>query len=284
MNPALNLIALQQRFVDAVLSETKVAVLDIVPGTLTADKRIGIYRHNVMATLSGALGDIYPVVKHLVGDAFFAELARAVILAHPSLSGDLNQFGAALPSFLSTYPHAAELPYLPDVARVEWACHTVFHAADTEPIVLDQFAQTLSAVPPDRLGEVVLRVQPMLTLVASKYPVGRIWELNQGELNQRELNQDDLQGAVPTEDAEQWAVDLAVAESVVVYRDGFEVVVKTVGPDAFQFLSALKAGRALGEAADMALQSAGDSGALDLQGMLAAFVQSGVIIQIECPT
>jgi len=57
------------------------------------DPRARLYRDNALATLSGALAATYPVVRRLVGDAFFGEAARRHALAVPSRSGDLNAYG-----------------------------------------------------------------------------------------------------------------------------------------------------------------------------------------------
>ena len=57
--------------------------------------------------------------------AFFGEAARQYIVGHPSLSGDLNDYGGEFAQFLAAYPHAADLPYLPDVARLEWAINNL---------------------------------------------------------------------------------------------------------------------------------------------------------------
>ena len=51
-------------------------------------------------------------------------------LAHPSRSGDLNDYGEDFADFLADYPHARELSYLPDVARLEWLVQIVYYAAD----------------------------------------------------------------------------------------------------------------------------------------------------------
>ena len=66
------------------------------------------------------LGSAFPVVRQLVGEEFFSALARAYGMAHPSDNPDLNRFGAAFAGFLRDFPHVAELPYLPDMARLEW--------------------------------------------------------------------------------------------------------------------------------------------------------------------
>jgi hypothetical protein len=89
--------------------------------TRTRCDRIAIYRRTVFANYRNALAATYPVVKRLVGAPFFNTAVDSYVHAHPSASGDLNVYGDAFGDFLAAYPHAANLPYLPDVARLEWA-------------------------------------------------------------------------------------------------------------------------------------------------------------------
>src|SRR5260221_12511136 len=65
--------------------------------------RLGLYRGNLTAAWEKTLGSAYPVVRALVGEEFFASLARAYGRACPSVSGDLNLFGAQFPGFFSTF-------------------------------------------------------------------------------------------------------------------------------------------------------------------------------------
>ena len=80
----------------------------------------------------------------------------AWIVAQPSPSGDLNDYGGAFADFLAAYPHAVELPYLADVARLEWLVQAVYYAADAGPADLS----ALAATPPERCGELRFALAP----------------------------------------------------------------------------------------------------------------------------
>src|SRR5205085_2247436 len=122
-----------------------------------------------------ALSATYPVVRRLVGAAFFDEAARRHALAVPSTSGDLSRYGVGFAAFLEAYEPARELRYLPDVARLEWALHECDQAADAAGLDL----ATLAGVAPGEEGRVRLALHPAVRLVASEYPVLSIWEANQ---------------------------------------------------------------------------------------------------------
>jgi len=142
---------------------------------LDGARRLRIYRNNSVATLSAALEAVFPVVRRLVGEAFFASVARAYVRACPSLSGDIHRYGDGLGAFLGTLPGTADHPYLVDVATLEWAYHEVFH---TEPrTALD--LTNLQGLSEDSYPELRFALQPAARLLASEYPVLRIWQVNQ---------------------------------------------------------------------------------------------------------
>src|SRR5262249_59736878 len=79
--------------------------------------------HTTLATLPAVLEPAYPVVSALVDRRFFGYAADAFIRRHPPAGARLGEDGADVPEFLAAFPPCAHLPYLPDVARLEWAVH-----------------------------------------------------------------------------------------------------------------------------------------------------------------
>lgn len=225
-------------------------------GKLSAARRLEVYRHNVLSNLRGALRDIFPVTHGIVGEAFFLHAADQFIRATPSPSGDLNQFGREWPAFLAHYPHAAELPYLADVARLEWAWHECFHAADVEP--LDP--RRLATVDPGEHAALVFRLHPAVRLLDSAYPILRIWQ----------VNQPDFAGDMQID----WPRG---GDTLLVRREpagGVEVVIQSLSAGGHRFLCELQQQRALESAAAAALDADSE---FDLHAFLRDIVQSGVI-------
>jgi len=126
--------------------------------------RLRVHRETTLGALADALETTHPVCVRLVGAEFFRALARRFAREVPSRSPDLNDFGAELGGWLEGFPPARTLPYLADVARLEWALHRARHAA--APGLLDP-------------ARVVFRIAPGAALLDSPYPVDRIWETNQ---------------------------------------------------------------------------------------------------------
>jgi hypothetical protein len=127
------------------------------------------YQANGHDLAERSLGVAYPVVAALVGDDSFAALARALWHRHPPERGDLAWWGDALPAFVAQDPQLANVPYLADVARVEWALHSASGAPDAtaDPA---SFA-LLTQADPDTL---TLRLAPGATVIASDWPVASL--------------------------------------------------------------------------------------------------------------
>lgn len=134
-----------------------------------------LYRGNLTVTWRKTLSSAYPVIAQLVGEEFFDALSAEYGRAHPSSSGDLNQFGAEFASFLRTFPHTAELPYLPDMARLEWSLHRAHYAADAPAMT----AADLAAVPPEAIEDACLALRPACTPLAFDYSVVQLWQAHQ---------------------------------------------------------------------------------------------------------
>ena len=90
--------------------------------------RFAVYRNNVTSALSDVLADSFPVTQQLVGEAFFRALAQVFVRAHPPRTRVLAHYGHELPEFVAQFPPAAGLPYLADVARLEWQRLQALHA------------------------------------------------------------------------------------------------------------------------------------------------------------
>ncbi len=123
-------IAMQSRFAKA-LREA-----DSVPEGVTSwnlprpERRFDVYRNNVAYGLTRALAVRFPVAARLVGEEFFAGMARAFIAAHPPRSPLLLFYGDELADFVTAFAPAAELPYLARRDPAGGGARTAYHAAD----------------------------------------------------------------------------------------------------------------------------------------------------------
>lgn len=219
-------------------------------------ERIAVYRRALFANYRAALAASYRVVKRLVGSSFFDAAVDAFVAEYPSTSGDLNVYGDAFGAFLAAYPHAANLPYLPDVAALEWAQDEANRAADGRMSARDVLAELTIMATVD-LPAAVLTLAPSCRLVASRYPILRIWR----------ANQDDYVGEA--------RVSLeGGADRLLVRREAAGVTIERLGAGEYAWLRAFAAGLSLGEA----IEAAQDADAsFDLGTTLRERIEDGVL-------
>ena len=202
------------------------ALLATVRDAPSAAARLGIYKNNVFVRLIEALEASCPAVERLVGDDFFRFAARRYIPAHPPRSATLLDYGASFAAFLESFSPAASVPYLADVARLEWLYLRAYHAAEMSPLDAARWHDAPFA---EGCG-LRLRLHPSTGLMTSPYPVSRIWELNRRARDVEET-------LLPAE-----------TEHLLVIRPHAQVEVRRLSPGAFAMVSAIGAGKPLGEA------------------------------------
>jgi hypothetical protein len=245
----------QAGFAAALLDPAASAPPGIVgPGGRRAGRRFAVYRNNVVSALGNAVAGSFPAVKRIVGEDFFRAMARAYVIAEPPASPVLLDYGATFPDFIARFAPAASLPYLPDVARIEWRWREAYHAEDAEPLP----PAALSGVPETELPGLILGVHPSLRLVRSRWPALTVWRMNVSNVP-----------ATP--------VDFAVAEDALIVRPEAEVEVRMVPPGGAAFVTALAAGETLLAAAETA--QAADV-RFDLAGNIAGLFAAGALCRI----
>jgi hypothetical protein len=194
------------------------------------------YRRNAAASAHRALEQAYPVLAQVLGEPSLRALARALWLACPPLRGDLGEWGAELPEFLSASDDSPDggMPYLADLARLEWAVHQAGRAADVAATPRWGLHMLAECEP----GELMLVLAPGLRALVTESPVVTIWQTHQA-------------GGI--EDSTQFdtaraALQAGLKESAWVWRQDWRVQVAAGPEEAVAFTADLLAGLSLGEA------------------------------------
>jgi hypothetical protein len=237
---------MQTEFRNALLDPAAAIPAGLVdPQGRPAGRRFDVYRNNVAGSLTKALEGGFPVIRKIVGDAFFSAMSLVYLRTFPPTSRLIMLYGGAMPEFLSGFPPVANLPYLPDVARLELALRSSYHAADASPIA----PGVLAEIGPDAR----LRLAPALRLVQSGWPVHTIWTMNTtGNLH-----------ALP-----------ATAEAVLVLRPAFDPDLHLLTTPMATCIRLLNDGQTIAEAAE----AAGPD--LDLAALLRLLAGGGAIIGV----
>ncbi len=147
----------------------------VVGDAIPAAARLRVYRHHVEQSLVAALAATFSTVQTIVGEDFFRAMARRYVAGDLPRQPVLAEYGASFQAFVAGYEPAASLPYLADVARLDWALNLAFHSPATNPLT----AADLSSLPAERVAELPLALAPGAAILRSSYPIDRIWQASQ---------------------------------------------------------------------------------------------------------
>ena len=215
------------------------------------------YRANAMSVAERALACAYPTLVELLSEVSFAALARVFWSRHAPSDGDMALFGEQLAEFIEHDNLLASEPYLADVARLEWAVHRCGFAADAPNQVSG--LQLLG----DASGpSCCLLLRPGTVLCPSDWPVVSIWQAH------RRADAGRLDGIA-------LALRPGQAESALVVRDGWRVVVEALDAAAARFTDEILRGQPLAHALDQAGEG------FDFEAWLMQAVQQQWLVEVQ---
>lgn len=207
---AVSLEALQVQFLNDILKKSS------GPSVFSDTSRFSLYRRMVLAGIENALREVFTVCARLVGRDFFSGLCQAFFLNHPPKCADISGYGENFPDFLSAFKPSQSLVYLPDVARLEWACHILMLEGPVWETPL-----------PNESGQQVdlsqLRLSQNGKLITSKFPIEQIWRQNTFSTGQ------------------EGCIDLnSGATRLWVFRKGFDLMFEPLSDLQWEILSAFE--------------------------------------------
>jgi hypothetical protein len=217
--------------------------------------RLDVYAEGYYARLLECLEDDFSLIRRLTGEGAFRALVADYLEAHPSRTYTAAALGRHLPRFMKTHRLGRDLPYLIDVARLEWACVESFFAANVPGLDLARLQSVPAAAWPNARFE----LDPSVRLLRSGWRLAEEW-----------IKADDA-GDAPPEEGREW---------LLVRRNSknFRVVVEDIGPARYKALSLLAKGATLGEICE---RLSGEE--LDFNQCFREWVECGVISGIVLP-
>ncbi|CAH0274028.1 hypothetical protein SRABI118_03572 [Massilia sp. Bi118] len=251
------LAGLQQAFGAALADPSQLSLLaPELKGNLA---RLGIYRGNLTSAWRRALANAYPVLRRRLGGDAFDALARAYGRAHPAQDPDLNRFGARLAAFID----AAACPWLPDLARLEWAVHESWYAPDVPAAGGDGPLDVLATLSPQQFEASRAILHPSLRLHASRWATAAIWLAEQPE-------------------GPDAPIDTGRPGHALILRARWQVAVREIDAAEFAALARLAEGESFGAAFDAAFDLDEEAPiAAWLDGWLKNGVLTGIVKEVR---
>ena len=261
----MNLLEIQRRFTEALTTplNSEEGINDRTSGgesmqqvveeivkpndRLSSVERLEIYSRSYWFRILSSLNEDFVGLRAVVGDEKFDALAQAYLTENPSRTFTLRNLGSRLEAWLRAnpkYTHPHEQLAL-DMVRLEWADTESFDAFEEPALTLDDIS---------RLGEdPKLQLQPHVLLLDLHFPVDHLL------LQIRDEEENDSDEASNTFSEQRGRSRLkSVRKSkpkptyVVVHRVDYLVYFKRVTPEAFRVLQAIRNGKSLSEAIDVA--------------------------------
>ncbi|MDP2358944.1 MAG: DNA-binding domain-containing protein [Beijerinckiaceae bacterium] len=212
-------------------------------------QRFNVYRNNVAVSLVEALCTNYPVCRQIVGDDFFRAMARIYVASNKPSSPIMHLYGRDFCNFIDCFQPASCTPYLADVARLEAARVSAYHAQDYLPLLSADFA----ALDPERLANLRITLHPAARIVRSNFAIVSVWGAHQGAQSVENI-------------------DPFTAEDALVTRPNLHVETSLLPPGGAELLESLARGGVLAEAA---AQSCLSSSEFNLAQVLNVLISTG---------
>ncbi len=174
---------------------------------LTHEERLAIYRNTSAGVMVGALRLAFVAVQHVLGADFFEGAARLFVGETPPGSAWLDQYGADFPEFLARLPQTASIPYLGDLARLEWSVNIVLHAVEAPFLDIAD----LTGMQEADLAQLRLAPHPGVQLLRCDFPADAIWRA----VLDRD---DDAMAAIRLSDGPVWLLVQRTAKGIDLLR------------------------------------------------------------------
>jgi len=228
-----------------------------VPDGADPAARIAVYTEGYPARVTEALSETFPALANILGDGSLAGLSERYRAALRDEPVNLNDVGADLPHFLRGDRLADRLPFLSELAELEWRVTRCFHADVTsrfDPLDCADW-------PLDDWKRAQIRFQPGLALLRSDWPL-RVLHATRDQ-DQSEIDVDLEQGG----------------ECVLIFRSGLEVVVEAVESREAAAIEAFLADSTLAEVSErLAHDAARDD---EVVGLFQRWVAAGLVASVR---
>jgi hypothetical protein len=177
---------------------------------------VQVYHNNFVENGIRALSITFPTLAYLIGEEGFRGLARTFLLEEVKTQFDWADYGANLASFLLQNAHLTELPYLSEVAELDYLLHEVQRSSDKE-FNAESFNLLNEADP----ASLVFDIAPGFRLAKFYFPVKQLHRLaHDPELAQAGHKQEVFMAELNKSMND--AINLETPRSIVVWRPEYK--------------------------------------------------------------
>jgi hypothetical protein len=144
-----------------------------ISGRVQAADALHAHRNTVLGALSHVLRQAYPAIDRLVGEAFFDRMAVAWARTQPPVEPQLAGYGAGFAEFVAGFQGVEALPFIAELARLEWQFDELARMRPDRGGVLHA-DESQDAI--ELGGGLVLRFATTLRVLVTRHPVAALRE------------------------------------------------------------------------------------------------------------
>lgn len=136
--------------------------------------RLNVYHEGYVLRLLEIMGKNYIVLKTLMGEELFEQVAYEYIRACPSQHFSVSYIGRHFSEFLANHLSDQQIiePVWVEIAQFEWAMQLIIEGEDAPQLT---FAD-MSALKPESWGDIVLLPHPSLKILPFHYATPTLWQ------------------------------------------------------------------------------------------------------------
>jgi hypothetical protein len=241
--------AFQDAFAAALAERTPAPIAAWLPDPEAGETGLAVYRNTIAKGCVDALAANFPTVASLVGEDWFNAAAALFAREHPPASAALLAYGEDFPAWLARFPPAADLPYLPAMARLDRMWTTALFAPEAQPLGAEAFA-----IAPEALAGARVTLHPSLAFATFDSGLPGLWlAARRPDPGEMEL--------------------VETPQAILIVRPADTVACRLLDAAGHAFLAAAGDGQTLGEAITAAAVADPDA---DLAVLFAALIADGV--------
>lgn len=223
------------------------------PPAGSVEARWHIYETGLLARASEAIENDFPALAKVLGAGPLRSLTARYLARFPPRSHDIGRLAERLADFLESDGLSRELPFLPDLARLEWALAQAFVVSDDPALHWGDMA-SLGA---DGAADLRLQLRAGAALLRSRWPIHDIWSCRDRPLSE---------------------IDVPVSRrpcAVLVGRRGLDLVCRALDGAGLRVVETALRGESLAQAID-----SWDGEAEALVGAFRRLVDDGVLARL----
>lgn len=160
-------------------------IADVTP--LPRASRLDIYAEAYFARLVDSLAKDFEAVHSILEEESFRKLVADYLEAYPSKTPNIGEVGRGFPRYVRASAFASSVPYLADLAELEWALIEAFYAENVPGFD----PASLASLSPEAWSDVRLVLHPSVRLLCLRWPVDAIWKARHEADVPTELSPDD---------------------------------------------------------------------------------------------